>query len=173
VTGLTLVRHAMPAGSSERPPHEWVLRPEGAAAARLLAAHLPAGAYLVASTEPKAWQTLEPAGPVTRDPRFNEVHRDEPYEGDFRGRRRAYVTGTDHPGWEPRSQVVERFDTAVAEHLARAAERPLVVATHGMAMTIWLTARVGLETPGAFWAGLRLPDAHAVDLDTGTVVRLA
>jgi hypothetical protein len=42
-------------------------------------------AWLVASREPKARQTLEPAGTVRTDERFNEVTRDEPYEGDFRG----------------------------------------------------------------------------------------
>jgi hypothetical protein len=83
----------MPAHGAELPPHEWVLRPDGAAAARQLAARLPAGAHLVASAEPKAWQTLEPAGPLIRDPRLNEISRDEPYGGDFRVRRRAYVDG--------------------------------------------------------------------------------
>jgi hypothetical protein len=67
---------------------------------------------VVASQEPKARQTLEPAGTVHSDERSNEVTRDEPYEGDFRARRRAYVTGTDHANWEPRGHVVARFTTA-------------------------------------------------------------
>jgi hypothetical protein len=41
-----------------------------------------------------------------------------------------------------------------------------------MAMTLWLTATIGLDEPGAFWADLRFPDAQVVDLAAGTVVRL-
>ncbi len=168
-----LVRHAMPAYGPHLPAHEWTLRADGQAAATALVAHLPTGAHLVASAEPKAWQTLQPAGPVTRDPRFNEVERDgEPYGGDYRQLRLAYVAGTDHAGWEPRVRVVERFDAGIADHLARAGERTLVVASHGMAMTLWLSARVGLDDPTHFWTELSLPDAHLVDLAAGTVTRI-
>jgi broad specificity phosphatase PhoE len=168
-----LVRHAMPAHGQHLPAHEWTLRADGEAAATELAAHLPAAAYLVASDEPKAWQTLQPAGQVTRDPRFREVARDgEPYGPGFRQLRRAYVAGTDHAGWEPRAQVVERLDAGVTDHLARSGERTLVVATHGMAMTLWLSARAGLDDPAEFWADLRYPDAHLVDLAAGTVTRV-
>ena len=166
---LILVRHAMPDLDPQTPPHEWPLGEDGRSAARALAGVLPAGALLVASTEPKAWQTLEPAGRVDRDLRFAEIRRIEPWEGDYRRLRREYVEGVDHPDWEPRAQVAERFDTAVTEHLGIAGEQPLVVASHGMAMTVWLTARIGLPDPGAFWAGLRFPDARCVDLTAGTV----
>jgi broad specificity phosphatase PhoE len=162
----------MPAHGPGVPPHRWMLHPDGLAAARRLAGRLPADRYLVASGEPKAWQTLEPAGPVVRDRRFNEVARDEPYGGEFRTRRRAYVEGYDHAGWEPRVRVAERFAAAIAEHLGAAGRRVLVVASHGMAMTVWLSAHVGLSDPGAYWADLRLPDAHEVDLTSGAVSRL-
>jgi broad specificity phosphatase PhoE len=168
-----LVRHAMPAHGPHLPAHEWTLRADGEVAATALAAHLPAAAYLVASDEPKAWLTLQPAGPVTRDPRFREVQRDdEPYGAGFRQLRRAYVAGTDHAGWEPRVRVVERFDAGIADHLSRAGERTLVVAAHGMALTLWLSARVGLDDPAQFWAALSLPDAHLVDLAAGAVTRV-
>ena len=169
---LVLVRHAMPAFGPQTPPHEWRLSQAGRSAAILLAGIFPADSRLVASAEPKAWQTLESAGRVERDPRFNEIRRTEPWNGDYRRLRRQYVEGIDHRDWEPRAQVAERFDTAIAEHLGVARDRPLVVATHGMAMTVWLTARIGLPDPGAFWAGLRFPDAHRVDLATGTITRL-
>jgi broad specificity phosphatase PhoE len=126
---------------------------------------------LIASREPKARQTLEPAGSVHTDERFNEVTRDEPYEGDFRARRRAYVTGTDHTGWEPRDQVVARFADAAWFWHAQADGRPLVIASHGMAMTLFLTATVGLADAGAFWAELRLPDLHTVDMTGKQVIR--
>lgn len=170
---LILVRHAMPAYGPDRPAHDWELSADGRAGAARLAGLLPAGARLVGSAEPKAWQTLEPAGTVLVDPRFNEVGRaGEPWGGDFRERRRAYVSGADHHGWEPRGEVAARFEEGVADHLAAAAGAPLVVASHGMAMTVWLTARLALTDPGEFWAGLRFPDAHLVAPDTGTVRRL-
>lgn len=169
---LILVRHAMPVVDPETPPADWVLSDEGRVAARQLAPILPAEPYLVASGEPKAWQTIEGAGQVTIDVRFGEVVRHgEGFGGDFRTPRRAYVDGADHPGWEPRATVTRRFDAAVGDHLVAAAGRPLVVASHGMAMTVWLTSRIGLDDPGAFWAELRFPDAVLVDLDAGRVSR--
>jgi len=169
---LILVRHAMPAFSPDVPADEWPLSDEGRAAAVALAADLPAGALLVASTEPKAYRTLEPAGPVLRDRRFGEVRREgEPWDGPFRELRRAYVSGADHPGWEPRSAVASRFEVGVREHLAAADGRPVVVASHGMAMTVWLCTRLELPDPGQFWVDLRFPDALTVDLATGTIQR--
>src|SRR5262245_56310800 len=164
----------MQAYEREIPPHEWPLSPDGVEAARRLVRHLPMRTCLVASDEPKAWQTLEPAGEVVRDARFGEVRREgEPWEGPFRELRQAHANGADHDGWESRVDVAARFDAAVADHLVRAAGRPVAVASHGMAMTVWLTARVGLPAPGAFWASLRFPDAVAVDLATGSVKPLA
>jgi len=165
---VILVRHAMPVVDLSVPPHEWVLQgPVGSLG-------LPADAYLAASTEPKALGTVAPFGPVAADARFREIARsaDESDEGWFE-RRLAYVEGADHSGWEPRSAVVARFDAGVNDHWVRAAGRPLVVASHGMAMTLWLTARIGLDAPGAFWSSLRLPDALAVDLVARTVARLS
>lgn len=168
---IHVVRHAEPAVLPEVPPDRWRLTPAGAAAAAALATALPADAYLVASPEPKARQTLEPAGPVTTDPRLAEVHRDEPYGGDFRARRAAYVGGTDHPAWERRDGVAARFAAAVAAHRVRAADRPLVVGSHGMALTVWLATVVDLPDPAAFWAALRFPDLLLVDSATRTVRR--
>ncbi|MBO3739187.1 histidine phosphatase family protein [Actinoplanes flavus] len=148
-----------------------VLALKGWCEARALARALPADALLLASREPKARQTLEQAGSVYTDKRFNEVTRDEPYEGDFQARRRAYVTGTDHTGWEPRDQVVARFAEGVRFWTARADGRPLVIASHGMAMTLWLTTTVALADPGAFWADLRLPGLLTVDVTGKQVFR--
>jgi broad specificity phosphatase PhoE len=160
---LILVRHAVPAYDESTPAEHWPLSDEGAAEARALP--MPPGAYLVASDEVKAWQTLQPFGTVTRDPRFGEVRRDtEPWDGPYRTLRRAYVDGADHDGWEPRAEVVERFDRAVRDHTVRAGARHLVVASHGMAMTVWLTAKVGIPAPAQFWESLRFPDRIFVNL---------
>ena len=168
---LFLVRHAMPAFGSDVPAAAWELSSQGWWDARALVRVLPVGALLMASREPKARQTLEPAGAVHTDGRFTEVTRDEPYEGDFRTRRGAYVIGTDHPGWEPREQVVARFTDGVRFWSAQADGRPLVIASHGMAMTLWLTATVGLTDAGAFWADLRLPDLFTVEVTGKQVTR--
>jgi broad specificity phosphatase PhoE len=168
---LFLVRHAMPAFGSDAPAAAWELSSEGRRDARALARALPADALLVASREPKARQTLESAGPVHTDGRFNEVARVEPYEGDFRARRCAYVTGTNHTGWEPRDQVVARFADGVRFWTAQAERRSLVIASHGMAMTLWLTTTVRLADAGTFWVELRLPDAFTVDVIGQQVTR--
>jgi broad specificity phosphatase PhoE len=169
---LILVRHAMPAHSAENPPDCWELSEDGRSAARRLSSVLPPGALLVASAERKAWQTLESLGPVTRDRRFNEVSRVEPWEGDHLRLRREYAGGADHPGWEPRGHVVERFAAAVSDYLPAAKDGALVIATHGMAMTIWLSSVIGLPDPAGFWSDLRFPDAHRVELGDGTLVRV-
>lgn len=170
---LILVRHAMPDYSAEVAPDRWELGEDGRSAARRLGPVLPSGALLVASAEPKAWQTLESFGPVTHDRRFNEVSRIEPWEGDYLRLRREYVNGADHPGWEPRGHVTVRFAAAVSDYLAGAGDRPVVVAAHGMAMTIWLSAAIGLADLAGFWSDLRFPDAHRVELGAGTLARLA
>jgi broad specificity phosphatase PhoE len=154
---LILVRHAMPAIDPAVPPAQWHLGPEGLVAAARL--RLPAGALLVASAESKAQQTLAHAGPVVADPGFNEVTREnEPWDGPFRELRRSYVEGSQHPGWELQSAVVARFEAGVKAWLAKAGSRDLVVATHGMAMTVWLRSRGYVKDPGEFWAALKFPD---------------
>lgn len=169
---LILVRHAMPACSAEMPPDCWELSGEGRSAARRLGPVLPSGALLVASAERKAWQTLESLGPVMRDRRFNEVGRIEEWQGDYLRLRREYVGGADHRGWEPRGNVVERFAAGVSDWLSAARDRDLIIATHGMAMTIWLSSAIGLPDPARFWSDLRFPDAHQVEPEEGKVVRM-
>jgi broad specificity phosphatase PhoE len=169
---LTLVRHALPVISPVSPPSEWPLAESGLAAAAALS--FPPNAYLVASTEPKAYQTLAVSQTVVQDERFGEIRREgEPFDGNFHELRLAYVEGTDHPRWEPRLDAVRRFDSAISDHILLAAGRPLVVASHGMVMTVWLTSRIGLAAPGAFWSSLRLPDVFTVDLDGCGVERVA
>jgi broad specificity phosphatase PhoE len=164
---LILVRHALPDVVPDVPPHEWVLAADGLAAAREL--RFPAGALLVSSEEPKAFQTIESAGVVAKDSRFNEVSRTgEPFGGNWRELRRAYVGGRDHDDWEPRVEVAARFDAAISEHRDFASAAPLVVATHGMAMTVWLDDRIGLANSVDFWAELRLPDVIVVDLENAS-----
>ncbi len=163
MNSLWLVRHAMPAHGPEVPAAEWELSEQGRQDAESIRSLLPATGLLVSSTEPKARQTLEPAGHVRTDERFNEVRRDEAYRGDFRTARLAYVSGADQAGWETRAAVVARFDAGVRHWRALAGARPLVIASHGMAMTVWLSAAMNVADPGGFWAGLRFPDVLKVE----------
>jgi 2,3-bisphosphoglycerate-dependent phosphoglycerate mutase len=166
---LILVRHALPAVDPSTPPSQWPLSSDGRAAAALLP--LPPSADLVASTEPKAVETLSSFGHVVQDSRFGEIHREgEPFDGNFRELRLAYMEGAAHPLWEPHADAVARFDAAISSHSVPG--RTLVVGTHGMVLTVWLTARIGLLSPGSFWSDLRFPDALHVDLSARTVTRL-
>ncbi len=160
------MRHAMPAANPDQPPALWPLSDAGSSAASALCRALPDGSLRVASNEKKAVETI---GAISSDDRFDEVGRDEPFGGDFRGRRRAYLSGSGPAGWEPRSEVATRFDAGIRHWRAIAGDRVLVVATHGMAMTLWLAATVGLDDPAGFWAGLRFPDLLSVDLERRTV----
>jgi broad specificity phosphatase PhoE len=170
---LYLVRHAMPAVDPAADPATWALSPAGRAAARDLGQSLPADALLLASDEPKAWQTLAPAGErqVLRDRRLGEVRRTEGFSEEFRVRRRRYVSGEAVPDWEPQPSVARRFAAAVAGAVLAAGPRDIVLASHGMAMTVWLTEAVGLPDPGEFWAGLRFPDLLRVEPEARAVTR--
>jgi broad specificity phosphatase PhoE len=172
---LYLVRHAMPEVDPQTDPATWPLGADGLAAARQLAARLPAHALLVASDEPKAWQTLNPDRErvVRRDRRLGEVRRAEEFTDDFAQQRRAYVCGTVIDGWESQAEVAGRFSAAVDKARQVASGRDIVVASHGMAMTVWLCQAISLPDPGSFWAELRFPDLLIVDLQARSVVRPA
>jgi broad specificity phosphatase PhoE len=147
---IYLVRHAQPAVRRKVAPDRWELTADGRSAAARLAGRLPWDPYLVASDEPKAIQTLHCAYPgraVDTDPRFGEVRRVEPVDDGYAERRRRYVSGTPLPRWELASAVVARFAAAVTDHLARADGRPLVIGTHGMALTVWLAAALPTAPP--------------------------
>lgn len=166
-----LVRHAEPAVSPRDDPRLWPLSTAGRQAASQLRRRLPRAGRWVSSSERKAYETLFYAGhgsiPVAEDPRFDEVRRDEPFDSEFKARRRAWVEGQlddRHTGWESPVEAAERFDLAVREHTADA--DALVVATHGMVLTAWLVHErqwLALGEAGAFWERMRFPDVIRVD----------
>lgn len=131
---------------------------------------------IYSSEEPKAKETADVLGlrlglPVDVDTRFGEVDRPQVWDRDYREVAAAYLAGREEPGWEARSAVVTRFGGAVRQALA-AASADVIVATHGLAMTLWVGAAVGLEDPVPWWRELTFPDAWRVDLETGSVERL-
>lgn len=146
-------------------PSMWALSEAGRRAAKQLSQCLPRAGRWVSSTERKAYETLLCAGRssiVTKDSRFDEVRRTEPFDDDFKARRRAWVEGrldVRHRGWESPPEAAERFELGVREHFAD--NEDLVVGTHGMVLTAWLVhARRRLEATeaGPFWEQLGLPD---------------
>jgi len=189
---VMLIRHAMPdAGRSARtsgrrtvggrdpeivPARDWRLGDAGRAAAKALATALPPNAYLVASDEPKAIETVSLASggaTVAIDAGFAEVRRPDAWTDAHRALAAAYVGGATHAGWELQASVVRRFDAAVARHheFATARHQVLVIGTHGMAMTLWLASRFVLAPdPVGFWAALAFPDVVVVDGDGNVVV---
>ncbi len=177
-TRLVLTRHAMPDVRPDVPAGEWHLRDDGRVAARKLGDMVPAHAHLVASDEPKAVETSTEASgrsDVVIDAGFGEVRRPNAPSGQVhRTLAAAYLGGAVHAAWEAHSSVVRRFHAAVLRHLAVAAARgeTVVIGTHGMAMTMWICARVQSgEDPAAFWATLDLPDVVHVDLERGNYQR--
>lgn len=179
---LVLVRHAAPDYDLELPARRWGLSEQGMADGRALVERLPPGALLVTSPEPKAWQTIDPddRDHAYRDERFREVGAPDRVfadAADWVAARLAYLrgelTGDLADGWEPAREVVARFDEGLSNAETHAQGRPVVVATHGLAMTVWLTAKVALARPDEFWLALTMPDMWSVDLETGELRHLS
>lgn len=177
VDRLVLVRHAMPVVEPDVPADQWELGEDGRAQAWALRSRIGQPVYFVASDEPKAIQTLRELtaeGEVAVDAGFREVHRPTVWFENYRVLARAYVQGMDLDGWEDRRRVIERFAAAVARHAARAvaSDRTLVVGTHGLAPTMWLSTVVRLDpNPADFWERLTFPDVVDVDLVRATATR--
>ncbi len=167
----------MPAVQRDASAERWGLDDQGRAASRALSAAMTEPAYYVASDEPKALQTLQEmaAGQgVVLEPAFREVRRPHRWSEDYPQQARAYLSGIRQQDWEPHDEVVARFGAAVRRHadVAAARRQLLVVGTHGLAPTVWLSTVVSLRpTPVAFWASLTFPDVIDIDLGMKQVQR--
>ena len=165
---VTLLRHATPLVRPGMPPQYWPLSLEGRAAARRLSVRADPGTQLASSPELKALETLCLACGVDReavhvDARFGEVIRVEPFDQDYRDRRRAWISGQlddRHRNWESPSSAAQRFQTGLDDIDGHA-----FVATHGMIMTAWLVASgaVDQDQAGSYWDQLRFPELIRVD----------
>jgi len=166
---LILVRHAAPEQRPEASPPEWGLSDAGRAAAAALAGKLlglaPAPAAVWASSEPKAVETAQiiarPLGlAVRRDAAFDEHRRERwPFEADpaaFRDRVSRVLSdpAASVDGAEPAEAARGRF----AAGIARRAERPLLVVSHGTVLSLYVAAASG-ENAFDLWRSLRLPEA--------------
>ncbi|MGK2949084.1 MAG: histidine phosphatase family protein [Acidimicrobiales bacterium] len=175
---ITYVRHAMAVTVEGVHPTEWELDRNGVASAVALAERLEVGegvGALVSSTEPKALGTAAAiaerwAVEVVADDRLREAAR--PWIGPgYRAVVHRYLRGERPEGWEAHAEVAERTAAAVAAASARADGRPVVVVSHGLALSIHLGDRLGPGfEPEQFWSSLAFPDAWALD-DTGLLHR--
>lgn len=175
---LILVRHARPRIDPEAPRVEWLLTPDGMAAATALADHLrmqPVTGVL-SSPEPAALATT---GLIARrlgltlavDDGLSEIAvPDLPvtaadiYRASMQ---RVFAERTSAPfGGETADQALARFSEALRRH----AERPLMVVTHGVVMSLYLAPRLGRD-PYDLWLGLKTPEAVALDASDRLVSR--
>ena len=151
-------------------PTDWCLDDEGRAAAALLADALEVGegiGALVSSTEPKAMETADAIAKrwgveVHPDPRLREAMR--PWIGPgYRAMAHRYLRGESYDGWEAHAEVAARTAGAVADAVAVADGAPVVVVTHGLALSVHLSDRLGAGfDPDTFWSCLAFPDAWAL-----------
>ena len=168
---ITYVRHSMAVPVEGVHPTEWELDATARAAAAELADRLEVGdgiGVLVASTEPKAMGTALAIAErwgvdVHAEPRLREAVR--PWIGPgYRAVVHRYLRGERPEGWEPHLEVASRTTAAVREAQARAAGRPVVVVSHGLALALHLGDRLGPEFDREqFWSSLAFPDAWALD----------
>jgi broad specificity phosphatase PhoE len=175
---ITYVRHSMAVPEESVHPVDWHLDDRGRAEAGRLADRLevaPSVGALVTSTEPKARETAEAIGErwrtaVTLDERLREAVR--PWIGPgYRAVVHRYLRGELPDGWEPHAEVAARVASALADVSAVAAGQPIIVVSHGLALTVHLGERLGPAFDReSFWSGLAFPDAWALD-EWGTLHR--
>ncbi len=178
---VTYVRHAMPQTDDGADPSTWHLGEEGTRLAGRLAGRLevasstPRIGALVSSTEPKAIETATAIAAhwkaeVVTDDRLREVTR--PWVGDgYRSVAHRYLRGEVPAGWETHEDVAARTGAAVHAARASAGEGPVVIVSHGLALSVHLGALLGGDFDrDAFWRSLAFPDAWTLD-EAGTLHR--
>jgi hypothetical protein len=85
------------------------------------------------------------------DVRFDEVQRREPFDSDFRARRRAWAENRLESATRRLGEAAQRLDEAVRDHAALSAS--LVIGSHGIVLTAWLLharAAFAAQAAGAF-----------------------
>ena len=176
MTGVILVRHAMPNVERGVASRLWGLSESSREDCVLLAHALPGPvASIWTSDEPKARETGEVIGlrlglPVQVDHAFAEVDRPEIWDRDYREVAAAYLRGVVEPGWEDPQVVVRRFGAGVSNAVA-APPANVVVVNHGLAMTLWLSSQTQFDAE-PWWRALTLPDAWRFDTVSGALEHL-
>lgn len=162
---VIFVRHAMPEVTRGLARSLWSLSEAAREDCVLLAHGLPSNlaAVVLTSEEKKARDTATIIGlrrrlKVEVDPRLREVDRPEAWDEDYRAAAERYLATGSEPGWEPQEPAARRMGEVVAERLYGGAEGDVVVVSHGLAITLYLAAMVGVDAV-SFWRQLAFPDA--------------
>ena len=173
---VMLIRHAHPVVDPEVPAAQWPLSEEGRGAAYVLARRIDAGTSptIATSDETKAIETSDVVADVTGgvvvvDERLREVSRPWVPEG-YERLASAWLVGRHLDGWESQETASRRMSRAITDVLASTSAT--LVVTHGLVMTAFLAASIGVD-PVPFWEDLRLPDAWWVDPEDRRLERLA
>lgn len=179
---LILVRHSVPAVAPGADAADWRLSDEGRARAVTLAEQLTvySPSQVLTSDEPKASETAEIIGarlggvPVVREPGLREHdRRGAPYFGDERAFQATMARFFAAPeelvfGRETAAQARARFAAAVSRIIAQsAADRDIMVVTHGTVMALYLASTSGTGAVGdayAIWRAQTLPCYAALAL---------
>ena len=173
MSGVILIRHAMPEVVPGVSSKLWGLSEASREDCVLLAHALPAGiAAIWTSDERKARETADVLAlrvglPLMIDARFAEVDRPDVWDRDYRDMAAGYLRGVDEPGWEQRTAVAERFDAGI-EAATAGATGDVVIVNHGLAMTLWLASVTQLESV-TWWRSLSFPDAWRFDPRGGSL----
>jgi broad specificity phosphatase PhoE len=177
---LILVRHAAPRIVESEASTSWALSDEGRAAAAVLGQKLRrfAPAALVASPEPKATETARIVGEalaLSATPDEGLVEHKRPglkfvEQAAFQSSVRSIFKRPSERLFDGESadEAFARFESAITRHSAR----PLVAATHGTVLSIYVSRKAGGDV-FAFWSSLKLPEAIVLDGEGRIIERIS
>jgi broad specificity phosphatase PhoE len=174
---LILVRHGRPDVRPDTPPPAWRLDERGRAASRALGRALEGFviAAAISSPEPKALETLTFATEgwgvsVQADEDLGE-HRRETWDftSPERQTRRVHSVLANPASSIEGAETGEAARARFARALERRPERPLIVATHGTILSLFL-APVLKTDPVELWASLAFAEALVLD-GAGALIR--
>jgi len=163
VTRLLLVKHALPDVRPGVSADHWLLGKEGRAQSLLLAERLRPRypGIVITSEEPKAAETGNIVADVLGLPRYTAPNLHEhdrsgvPYFGDradFEAAVRAFFSRPDERvfGLESADEAKRRFVKAVKQMLQSCPEENIVLTSHGVVNTLFVSAHNDVE-PFTFW----------------------
>ena len=174
----------MPQVDVETPAHEWQLRPEGAAAASVVATRLVTADYrptkIVASLEPKATQTGSIIAERLRLPfaAVEGLHEHDRRASGFLSTEVFAARMRDlfaHPdatvfGNESASAALARFAKAV-DQIVSEETGDVVVVSHGTVMSLFVASRARVDA-SKLWATLGLPSYISLELPSHRIVEI-
>lgn len=105
------------------------------------------------------------------DPDLREVGRPTAWSSTYAEDLAGYFRDGAGDGWEPATSVLSRVSGVVDRAVREASGLPVVVVTHGLALSLYVGASCGVR-PAGFLQSLMHPDAWLLDLEAGRLERL-